>query len=114
MLLYQTKLRPKLFELFQHCQTKCTAGCCGWDAFDFSKNWLESWCDFRDNSIIREARSEIALLRAEIEGIATDRQVNIARLFASTAAVLLEHLDMIDMVLRTRDSDVHGSNQVTH
>ena len=104
MLQFETKLKPKLFDLFQHCETKCTAGCCGWDAFDFSEHWLARWCDFRETSIIREARSEISRLRTEIKNLDLERPISIARLFAPTVAALLKHLDMIDEVLQSRDA----------
>ncbi len=105
MLQFETKLKPKLFDLFQHCETKCTAGCCGWDAFDFSENWLARWCEFRETSTIREARSEIARLRAEIIDFDLDKPISIARFFVSTVATLLKHLDMIDEALQSQDSE---------
>ena len=104
MLQFETKLKPKLFDLFQHCETKCTAGCCGWDAFDFSEHWLARWCDFRETSIILEARSEISRLRTEIKNLDLERPISIARFFAPTVAALLQHLDMIDEVLQSRDA----------
>lgn len=105
MVQFETKLKPKLFDLFQHCQTKCTAGCCGWDAFDFSEHWLARWCEFRETTIIREAWSEIARLRTEIKDFDLDRSISIARFFAPTVASLLKHLDMIDEVLQSRGAE---------
>lgn len=89
------KLSPKLFDLFQHCELRCNAGCCGWDAFDLTDHWLSRWCDFRDASTISAARSDIASLRGLLDGYDLDSKIDIEGFFASTVATLTEHLDLI-------------------
>ncbi len=93
------KLGPKLFDLFQHCELRCNAGCCGWDAFDLSDRWLSRWCEFRAAEIIIAARSDIARIREMIADREPDSQINIERFFRPSIATLTEHLDMIDAVL---------------
>ncbi len=105
MVQFEIKLKPKLFDLFQHCETKCSAGCCGWDAFDFSEHWLTRWCDFREPSIVREAQSEIARLRADIKDLDLDQPISVSKFFAPTGTSLLWHLDIIAEALRSQSSE---------
>ncbi len=93
------KLRPKLFDLFQHCELKCNADCCGWDAFDFSEHWLSRWCDFRDPSTISKARLDIERIRSFVADRELDTQIEIDPFHQPTIATLIEHLDAIDHVL---------------
>ena len=93
------KLGPKLFDLFQHCELRCNAGCCGWDAFDLSDHWLTRWCDFRDSYTIRAARDEIARIRELLDGRGSDSEIRIERFFNPTASTVLHHLLVIDGVL---------------
>ena len=95
----QVKLKPKLFDLFQHCELRCTAGCCGWDAFDLPAHWLRRWCEFREPNVVDAARSEIASLRAELSGRAPDDLIALDRFFDPSVQSLVDHLDEIDVVL---------------
>lgn len=95
----QIKLRPKLFDLLQHCELNCSAGCCGWAAFDLSDNWLSRWCEFRDTTIIAEARKDISHVLDFIDGRDSESKIDIEPCFSPTVATLAEHLVLIDDVL---------------
>ena len=95
----EIKLSSKLFDLFQHSEIRCNAGCCGWDAFDLSNHWLSRWCEQRDASIIAAARLDIARIRDLVDGCDLDSKIAIDRFFTPTVATLTEHLDLIDSVL---------------
>ena len=93
------KLSPKLFDLFQHCELRCNAGCCGWDAFDLSERWLTRWCEFRDSHTISAARDDIARIRELLDGLDSDTTIHIEQFFDPVASTVLEHLELIDKVL---------------
>jgi hypothetical protein len=95
------KLSPKLFDLFQHCELHCNAGCCGWDAFDLSDRWLSRWCEFRDATTIAAARADIVRICDLLDGHNLDAKIDIHHFFAPTVATLAEHLDLIDNALAT-------------
>jgi hypothetical protein len=93
------KLSPKLFDLLQHCELKCSAGCCGWGAFDLSDRWLTRWCEFRDANVIAEARKDIARIREIVDGLDTVAKINLEPFFDPTVATLSQHFDIIDDLL---------------
>ena len=97
------KLSPKLFDLFQHCELKCNADCCGWDAFDFSDHWLSRWCDFRDAATIEQARHDIERIRNVMTGHSPDTKIEIEPFHHPTIATLTQHLDLIDNTLSGHD-----------
>lgn len=100
------KLGSKVFDLFQHCETKCNAACCGWDAFDFSDRSLTRWCEFRDNSTICSVRDEIFRMGSDLRSRDPDSKVEIDRFFNSTVEALIERLsqigDLLDWQIRFR------------
>ena len=100
----QIKFEPNLFDLFQHCELKCSAACYGWDAFDFSEHWLGRWCEFRDPDVTADVRSEIATLRTELSCRAPDDTVALERFFKPSAQSLLAHLDLIDDIVALRSN----------
>ncbi|MEM7315378.1 MAG: DUF6331 family protein [Planctomycetota bacterium] len=95
------KLSPKFFDLFQHCELRCNAGCCGWDAFRLSDHWLTRWCEFRNSETISTAREEIARTRDLLDGRDSDTKIHIERFFNPTASTVLQHLQLIDAVLES-------------
>jgi hypothetical protein len=102
MIQNRIKLGPNLFDLFQHCELKCKAACCGWDAFDFSEHWLSRWCEFRDPDVIRAARNELARIDSDLSSREPDSIVVIDRFFNPTVAALIERLSQIDNLLASQ------------
>lgn len=93
------KLKPRLFDLFQHCELWCTAGCCGWDAFDLSEHWLHRWCEFRDADQIAAALSEITGLRSDLAGREPDAVVDLDPFFHPSVQSVCDHFDNIEAAL---------------
>ena len=36
------KTPQRIVDLFEHCEYKCSAHCCEWEAFDLSPHWIWS------------------------------------------------------------------------
>lgn len=92
------KLEPNLSDLFQHCELKCNAECCEWDAFDFSERWLNRWCEFREPYIVVMVRTEISDLLGKLNGIESG-SVAIEGFFAPSIESLLAKLQVIKEVV---------------
>jgi hypothetical protein len=113
MMQHHLKLGPKLFDLFQHCELKCNAACCGWDAFDFSDRWLTRWCEFRDNSTIRAARDEIVRIVVQLNASEPDSKVAIDRFFNPTVESLIDRLSRIGNLIDSQtQNDTTTENQL--
>lgn len=93
------RLSPKLFDLLQHCELRCTAGCCGWGAFDLSDRWLKQWCNFRDSTTIAATRTDIARIIEMLADREPDTEIEIERFFQPTVSSAIERLELIDRVL---------------
>lgn len=93
------KLRRQLFDIFQHCELRCKASCCGWDAFDLSDHWLMRWCEFRDEASTSHALEEVTELEARLQHCEPQATVSLDRFFEPTAEALASALDKIRHVL---------------
>ncbi len=71
------RLKRQLFDIFQHCELKCTAACCGWDALDLSAHWLNRWCEFRELTDVRAALAELKDLHHELSYFDTDDTISV-------------------------------------
>jgi hypothetical protein len=94
------KLHRQIYDLFQHCEIKCTGFCCGWDAFDFSEHWVQRWCEFRDEQELRAAVEELAKLHRELSDEADATEVEVTKFLRTTVIELRTRLqEMTSIVL---------------
>ena len=87
------RLSPKLFDLFQQCEVHCDAGCCGWDAFDWSDHWVGVWCSSRETKYVFATKQEIEKLQNEIAHLAVETPLVIQGFFKPLAKELTGQLD---------------------
>ena len=95
----KVKLKPRLFDLSQHCELKCRADCCRWDAFDFSEHWLQRWCESRNADEIAAALTEITRLREHLSGRDPETLIGIQHFFCPSVQSLVDRLSDIEAVL---------------
>ena len=93
------KLNPRLFDLFQHCELKCNAGCCGWDAFDFTKSWVGRWCESRELTQVQGARQEIQQVIEKLDGYDPQSKIAIQEFFTPQLGTFTEQLRQVDGLL---------------
>ena len=99
----QISLKPALVDLLQHCELRCSAGCCGWDAFDLSEHWIRRWCEARESDHVTAASEESSCIQAEISGRDLDELVRFGRFFNPSVRSLADHLASIQVILATQD-----------
>lgn len=92
-----------LFDLLQHCELYCSAGCCGWDAFDLTEHWIRRWCEVQEADRVTAAREEISLIQDEISGRDLEELVSFGRFFHPSVRSLADHLASIQAILATHD-----------
>lgn len=67
MAAYEVRMPQTLGELFAWCETECVAGCCGLEAFDFSRERIREWVASQPQQA-GAAREQLRQLVKEIAG----------------------------------------------